>query len=138
MTHDKVLVTNEYRVASQALETDAYKSGVYVLGQPGIGETLFLVYLTVLRLGRRQPVSAVQSLTGKGFYAFFKDTVCFHSLDVSKPLEEGPSVWALCDSHDDVKTPDGLFKCHRHVRIIQTTSPEPYTDREFSYFCVPT
>ena len=88
------------------------------------GKTLFFVYLIVLRLGRRQPV-AVQFLDGKGFYAFFKDTVGFHSLNDSKPLEEGPSVWALCDSNDDVKTPDGLFKCHQRVRIIQATPPEP-------------
>jgi len=39
LVHDKLLVTNEYRVASQALEADAYKPGVYVLGQPGIGES---------------------------------------------------------------------------------------------------
>jgi hypothetical protein len=35
--HDKLLVRHEYRVTYQALQTDVYRRGAYVSGQPGIG-----------------------------------------------------------------------------------------------------
>jgi len=39
LVHDKLLVMEEYRIASQALEEDIYKQGTFVVGQPGIGES---------------------------------------------------------------------------------------------------
>lgn len=39
VTHNKLLVTHEYRVALQELQGDVYQSGACVLGQPGIGES---------------------------------------------------------------------------------------------------
>lgn len=39
VTHDKLLVTNEYRIALQELQGDAYQAGACVVGQPGIGES---------------------------------------------------------------------------------------------------
>jgi len=36
---DKLLVRNEYRMASEALEANRYKTGAFVTGQPGIGES---------------------------------------------------------------------------------------------------
>ncbi|KAI9462208.1 hypothetical protein HD554DRAFT_2289333 [Boletus coccyginus] len=131
VVHDKLLVRNEYRVALQALETNSYEAGVYVTGQPGIGKTLFLVYLLVRRLGQQKPV-AVQFLNGKGFYALFKDTVSFHLLTDGSPLRENPSVWALCDSNQYVTIPDGLFLSHVGVRVIQTTPPTASRWKEWS------
>jgi hypothetical protein len=37
LIHDKLLVRHEYRVAYHALQTDVYRGGAYVSGQPGIG-----------------------------------------------------------------------------------------------------
>lgn len=36
--HEKILVREEYRTALQALQKDEYQGGVYLTGQPGIGE----------------------------------------------------------------------------------------------------
>jgi len=149
LIHDKLLVRNEYRMTLEALETNTYKAGAYVTGQPGIGEsrttfgapvdtclflsgkTIFLMYLIVLRLGKRKPV-AVQSLDGDFFYAFFTDTVGFWALNDSTPLKDCPSVWALCDSNKAVESPAGFFKGRQGVRIIQTTPPKASRWKEWS------
>ena len=39
VTHDKLLVRDEYLVAKQDLETAMYQRGAYVTGQPGIGKS---------------------------------------------------------------------------------------------------
>jgi hypothetical protein len=76
------------------------------------GKTLFLIYSLVRRLGEKQAV-ALQFLDGTYFYALFKDTVTVHSLDDALPLYECPTLWALCDSNDDVESPDSIFKRQR-------------------------
>ncbi|KAI9572491.1 hypothetical protein HD554DRAFT_2168146 [Boletus coccyginus] len=137
--HRKLLVRDEYRIALQALDEDTYEGGAYVVGQPGIGasltlsgKTLFLVYFLVIRLGQRQAV-ALQFLNGRDFYALFKNDVEFHQLDDPEPLFESPSVWALCDSNQSVTTPSEIFLNKRgHIRVIQTTSPEPSRWKEWS------
>ncbi|KAF8124980.1 hypothetical protein EV363DRAFT_1177291 [Boletus edulis] len=35
---EKILIRDEYRIALQTLQTDAYKRGAYVTGHPGIGK----------------------------------------------------------------------------------------------------
>ncbi|KAI9572496.1 hypothetical protein HD554DRAFT_1546856 [Boletus coccyginus] len=128
---DKLLVREEYRIALKALEEDTYKGGAYVVGQPGIGKTLFLVYFLVMRLGQKQPV-ALQFLNGRDFYALFKDNVEFHQLDDQDPLFEYPFLWALCDSNKSVTTPSEIFLNKRnHVRVILTTSPKPSRWKEW-------
>ncbi|KAI9568071.1 hypothetical protein HD554DRAFT_2172794 [Boletus coccyginus] len=123
VVHDKLLVRDEYRIASQKLESNAYKAGAYITGQPGIGETHFLVYLLILHLGQRKPV-VMQFLNGKPFYALFKDTVGFHSLDDDSPLYGCPeSTWILCDSNKFVTSPDAIFM-GPGLWIILTTPPK--------------
>jgi hypothetical protein len=152
VTHDKLLVRNEYLVAKQALETATYRRGAYVTGQPGIGtswttfvaprtltaclmlpgKTLFLIYLLVQRLGNRQAV-ALQFLGREDYYALFRDTVTFHPVNKAEPLDKCPSVWALCDSNADATSPPSVFKGRTgHVRIIQTTSPRAARWKEWS------
>jgi hypothetical protein len=96
------------------------------------GKTLFLIYSLVRRLGEKQAV-ALQFLDGTYFYALFKDTVTVHSLDDALPLYECPTLWALCDSNDDVESPDSIFKRQRgRFRIIQTTPPRASRYKEWS------
>lgn len=40
LSHDRILVRQEYLTALQALATETYYRGAYVTGQPGIGRTL--------------------------------------------------------------------------------------------------
>ncbi|KAI9568825.1 hypothetical protein HD554DRAFT_2171964 [Boletus coccyginus] len=128
---DKLLVRDEYRIALQALEEDRYKQGAYVVGQPGIGKTLFLVYVLVVRLGQKQSV-ALQFIDGFSFYALFKDNVEFHPLNHLAPLFRCPFVWALCDSNDSVKSPSPIFLGKVNIRVIQTTSPKSSRWKEWS------
>ncbi|KAF8125005.1 hypothetical protein EV363DRAFT_1353394, partial [Boletus edulis] len=127
-TISKVLVRDEYRTALQELQTDTYVRGAYVTGQPGIGKTLFLVYLLVELLGHRRKV-VVHDTSGQ-FYAIFTDnTVNFHLLTDQTPLDPDDSepdrhIWALSDSGTEVRSPPiGFWSLKdRHIRTIQATS----------------
>ena len=153
VTHNKLLVRDEYLVAKQELETATYQNGAYVTGQPGIGKswmtfvapsitlvaclmppgkTLFLIYLLVQRLGERR-AAALPFLDGEGYYALFRGAVTFHSVHDAAPLHECPSdVWSLCDSNAYVIHPPGVFQGKIRVRNIQTTSPRPARWKEWS------
>lgn len=43
VSHDKILIRQEYHTALQALETKTYYRGAYVTGQPGIGRTVWCI-----------------------------------------------------------------------------------------------
>ncbi|KAG9312715.1 hypothetical protein JVU11DRAFT_7142 [Chiua virens] len=121
---DKILIRQEYRDAFEELEKEAYYNGVCVTGQPGIGKTLFNIYILVKRLGEKKAV-AMQFMNGQPMYALFQDTARFYSLDNILPLYEPPFVWVLCDSNDKVESPSGVFRGEQdRIRIIQTTSPK--------------
>ncbi|KAF8441611.1 hypothetical protein L210DRAFT_3537693 [Boletus edulis BED1] len=117
-----MLVRDEYRTALQTLETDAlYEEGAYVTGQPGIGKSLFLVYLLVELLGRCQKVAV--HCPDMGGYAIFTDTVAFYPLTNTLPLRSGDRIWALSDSRGSHKTvPHCFYSNLRYTLPIQTTS----------------
>ncbi|KAH0839357.1 hypothetical protein J3R83DRAFT_40 [Lanmaoa asiatica] len=124
----------EYRDILQTLQTNPlYKKGAYVIGQPGIGKTYFLVYILIERLREHQPV-AFEPFHGRSFYALFTDTVAFHSFDNPMPLRHANhagDAWALTDSNATVTIPAGVFQRTR-TRIIQTTSPRAHRWKEWS------
>ncbi|KAG9316860.1 hypothetical protein JVU11DRAFT_2935 [Chiua virens] len=121
---DKILIRQEYRDAFEELEKEAYYNGVCVTGQPGIGKTLFNIYILVKRLGEKKAV-AMQFMNGQPMYALFQGMAHFYSLDNILPLYEPPFVWVLCDSNDKVESPSGVFRGEQdRIRIIQTTSPK--------------
>ncbi|KAI9573181.1 hypothetical protein HD554DRAFT_2310957 [Boletus coccyginus] len=106
---DKILVRDEYRTALQALKEDQlYEGGAYVVGQPGIGKTFFLVYVLVTMLNST-------------------------SLTTRNPYINAPSCGSLCDSNQYVKIPSPIFlNKEDHIRVIQTTSPKPSRWKEWS------
>ncbi|KAF8124886.1 hypothetical protein EV363DRAFT_1402856 [Boletus edulis] len=121
---EKLLVRDEYRIAAQELQTDRYHRGAYVTGQPGIGKSLFLVYLLVQLLGQGCKVAVHDSC--HQFYAVFAESVAFYPLSYSTPLITGGPMWALSDSsHENNGAPPTYFYAFPQcVRLIQATSPE--------------
>ncbi|KAF8133018.1 hypothetical protein EV363DRAFT_83965 [Boletus edulis] len=129
-TISKILVRDEYRTALQELQTDPYARGAYVTGQPGIGKTLFLVYLLVELLGQCRKV-LVHDTRGQFYAIFAENTVNFHLLTDETPLdsddddpESDRRIWALSDSSAGVRSPPiGFWSFEdRHIRTIQATS----------------
>ncbi|KAF8557321.1 hypothetical protein OG21DRAFT_349393 [Imleria badia] len=128
----KILVREEYRIALHELETnDTYCHGAYITGQPGIGKTLFLAYILVKHLGKRHTVA--WELPNGSLYVLFRNTATFHSSADMRPLDEYGPLWALSDSNSRVRAPAGIFySLPRHVRTIQTTSPEESRWKDWS------
>ncbi|KAI9569775.1 hypothetical protein HD554DRAFT_2170772 [Boletus coccyginus] len=121
----KILVRDEYHTALVALQGDEYNCGVIIIGQPGIGKTLFLIYLLVWALGQKQAV-ALELPAALGYYALFTEKgVHVHSVMNSRPLlSHLPPVWALCDFNHGTKTPSSIFTgTLGHTRVVQTTAP---------------
>ncbi|KAI0000819.1 hypothetical protein BJV74DRAFT_820874 [Russula compacta] len=120
----KILVREEYHVALRALETEkTYTEGAYVTGQPGIGKTLFLAYVLVVRLEKQQTV-AWQPVDGSPFYVLLRDTATIHSISDTDPLDDFAPIWGLSDSNFMVRTPPSIFVENSPlIRAIQATSP---------------
>ncbi|KAF8132280.1 hypothetical protein EV363DRAFT_1295804 [Boletus edulis] len=119
---ENILVRDEYRIAIQDLQKHEYRRGAYVTGQPGIGKSLFLVYLLVQLLGQGCKV-AVHDYNHQ-FYAVFTNTVAFYPITDPAPLATGGPMWALSDSsHEHDGAPPGHFYAFpQAVRLIQATS----------------
>ncbi|KAF8345501.1 hypothetical protein F5887DRAFT_965300, partial [Amanita rubescens] len=125
--HDKILVRQEYRDALRTLKGDAtYLRGAYVTGQPGIGKSLFLIYMLVVSLGEMRPV-ALEFPDGRPFYALFQESgFTTHSLHGILPAINNLSdfMWALSDSNYQIRSPSPIFLFSPgKIRVIQTTSP---------------
>lgn len=97
------------------------------------GKTLFLIYVLVVRLGRKHAV-ALQFPDGRPLYALFHASgVSFHSLHDSRTLDKFPNLWALTDSNAHVEGPSGIFLgTPDEIRVIQTTSPKEARWKEWS------
>ncbi|KAF8346418.1 hypothetical protein F5887DRAFT_1182764 [Amanita rubescens] len=124
---DKIFVRQEYRDALQALKGPRYHRGAYVTGQPGIGKTLFLIYVLVVSLGERRPV-ALDFPDDRPFYALFQESgFTTHSLDGMLPPINNlfNFMWALSDSNYQMRSPSAIFLSRPgKVRVIQATSPK--------------
>ncbi|KAH7886431.1 hypothetical protein F5I97DRAFT_1928284 [Phlebopus sp. FC_14] len=126
----KILVRTEYREALQALEEEqVYRKGAYVVGQPGIGKTYFLIYLLVERLREHKAVAF--QLSSCPFYVLFTENVTVHSIQHSKPLRHS-DVWGLSDSNSLIMTPAPAFLDLPNVRVVQATSPNRNRWKEWS------
>ncbi|KAF8435631.1 hypothetical protein L210DRAFT_3550214 [Boletus edulis BED1] len=119
---EKILVRDEYRIAAQELQTDRYHRGAYVTGQPGIGKSLFLVYLLVHLL--RQGCKVAVHDCGHQFYAVFAESVTFYPVTDIAPLVTGGPMWALSNSGQENggAPPTRFYAFPKRVRLIQVTS----------------
>ncbi|KAF8120576.1 hypothetical protein EV363DRAFT_87913 [Boletus edulis] len=131
---EKILVRDEYRIAAQELQTARYHRGAYVTGQPGIGKSLFLVYLLV-QLLRQGCKVAVHDSSHQYYVVFtFEELVAFYPLTYKTPLATGGSMWALSDSslEHNGAPPACFFASPKRIRLIQATSPEKQRWHEWS------
>ncbi|KAI0742038.1 hypothetical protein C8Q80DRAFT_1357212 [Daedaleopsis nitida] len=101
-------------------KTKAYKRcGAAVLGQPGIGKSMFLLYLLLYRLERKLP-TAVQFNTSH-YVVFDGQGVRVNDVNDTDPRLK--DCWALADSNASVIQPCQAFGTFARF-IIQATSPK--------------
>ncbi|KIL59542.1 hypothetical protein M378DRAFT_169206 [Amanita muscaria Koide BX008] len=101
--------------------------GVIITGQPGIGKTLFLYYLLIRLLQRKQVV--LFSPDGEALYLFYHDQVYstrVGSIDESLPLplfNSNVFIWSLFD----IRKPNEpeRFLVTYPCLPVQTASPDP-------------
>ncbi|OJA15344.1 hypothetical protein AZE42_07554 [Rhizopogon vesiculosus] len=121
-----LIVRQEYVYLRQELTTifepHGYLNGIAILGQPGIGKSLFLVYLLLARMQDALPVAIETSPLG--YYLINNHGVSFHSTYDRDPLNlEDKVVWGLSDSNIDLIIPSMAFTRSPNVRVIQAASP---------------
>ncbi|TFK46876.1 hypothetical protein OE88DRAFT_1739204 [Heliocybe sulcata] len=99
-----------------------------VTGHPGIGKTIFLVYLFLHRLSRCQPV-AIQG-PRETYYIFNSEGVTM-AVDTGRHDRRLRDCWALADSNADIIQPCSAFRLSA-LCVVQTTAPEPQRFKEWS------
>ncbi|KAJ7216600.1 hypothetical protein GGX14DRAFT_550392 [Mycena pura] len=119
-----LVVRDEYLSLRTYLEESSAEMLPYwatvVTGHPGIGKTMFLIYLLLYRLERRSP-TAVQ-ITRDRYYIFDEQGVTAFRLDQFPSRLRG--CWGLVDSNQSVIAPcDPLTSLAQYV--VLTTLPEP-------------
>ncbi|KAJ8515992.1 hypothetical protein ONZ45_g6672 [Pleurotus djamor] len=123
----KILIRQEYIDALAYLKDRSAEaaSGCVILGQPGIGKTLFLIYVLIDRLRSKEPV-ALQMLPG--YYLLFDDRqVTAHPSDDHNPFwkrerEWKHPIWMLSNTSDRVQVPCDAFRFYTGY-IVQASSP---------------
>ncbi|KAJ7229177.1 hypothetical protein GGX14DRAFT_344985, partial [Mycena pura] len=123
-TGEVLVVRDEYLLLRTNLEERFAKKprywAVVVTGHPGIGKTMFLIYLLLYRLEHKRP-TAVQ-VTSDLYYIFDERGVTAFRLDqYSSRL---PGCWALVDSNQYVIVPCAPLTS-RAKYVVLTTPPEP-------------
>ncbi|KAF8521600.1 hypothetical protein BU17DRAFT_64826 [Hysterangium stoloniferum] len=114
-----LLIREEYKLAYDTILTDTLKEGqrrfaFLVTGQPGIGKTLFLLYLL-------EPVAL--QIDAKEFVLFSEDGVSRHSGGAWSADDIPKGAWVLSDSSDELQLgPCVAFQSPR-VHVIHTSSP---------------
>ncbi|KAK0463205.1 uncharacterized protein EV420DRAFT_1160619 [Desarmillaria tabescens] len=97
-------------------------AGFMILGHPGIGKTIFLYYILLLRLQAKQPTILV---TRPNSVTLFLEQGVFsvaieHFTIISKLIPA--SAWCLVDSSDELKAPPPFSIIQSSFFIVQVTS----------------
>ncbi|KIJ08878.1 hypothetical protein PAXINDRAFT_158031 [Paxillus involutus ATCC 200175] len=128
-----IVVRDEYRQAMLALEERVeYSRGASILGQPGIGKSLFLIYALVERLQKRQP-TAYQYHDDR-YFLFTETGVTSQPANHDLPLDTshgGTHIWALSDSNARTIQPASAF-ITLGVRTVQAASPNRQRWKEWT------
>ncbi|KAJ7229167.1 hypothetical protein GGX14DRAFT_617124 [Mycena pura] len=119
---DVLVVRDEYPLLRTNLELAEMPRywAVVVTGHPGIGKTMFLIYLLLYRLEHKKP-TAVQ-VTRDRYYVFDEQGVTAFRLDQFPSRLQG--CWALVDSNQYVIAPCAPLTS-RAKYVVLTTPPEP-------------
>ncbi|RDB29134.1 hypothetical protein Hypma_016026 [Hypsizygus marmoreus] len=126
---DVILIRQEYRLAHDSLQRVAQRRSplgrvarFIITGQPGIGKTVFLIYLLIERLQRKQP-TALQTGNAE-FLLFDKDGVRQFSTTARNHQEIPPDAWALSACIDPI---DAYKPCEAFLEskafVVHATSP---------------
>ncbi|KAI9462576.1 hypothetical protein HD554DRAFT_1450554 [Boletus coccyginus] len=124
----ELLVTQEYRNAMDKFKSNdlLYENGASIIGQPGIGKSVFIAYAVIERLREKQLV-AVEIAWGDppGAYVVFSEHgVGLHPRSTLLRAYV-PDIWAFSDSTALAPIPSPAFLATPHLRIFQTASPDP-------------
>ncbi|RPD53459.1 hypothetical protein L226DRAFT_466652 [Lentinus tigrinus ALCF2SS1-7] len=120
---DVLVVRPEYVWLLETLQEGylAKVPSIVVTGQPGIGKTVFLLYLLLYRLERKLP-------TAIHLYADIVVMFDHEGASISSASDSETSImkeyWALSDSNEDVLKPCPPFMTS-NARVIQASSPKP-------------
>ncbi|RPD72557.1 hypothetical protein L226DRAFT_490073 [Lentinus tigrinus ALCF2SS1-7] len=118
---DVLVIRSEYEWLRETMET-GYLQGdqsIVVTGQPGIGKTVFLLYLLLHRLEHKLP-TAIHLL--RSIVVFNQEGATMW--DVSAKIIIPEDYWALEDSNDTVIKPCESFRLSA-ARLVVTSSPKP-------------
>ncbi|KAI0297393.1 hypothetical protein BC826DRAFT_165340 [Russula brevipes] len=127
-----VLLRKQYEDAYRVVMSSCgpYGGGVIITGHPGIGKTMFLYYLLVLRLRNRQPTFFQYS---PGFVILFDN----RGVRVVSPVIGDPDApneaWALIDSNIHVKSVPWIFATSDCPNFI-VVAASPRSERWKSLF----
>ncbi|KAF8509069.1 hypothetical protein BU17DRAFT_99245 [Hysterangium stoloniferum] len=122
---DILLVREEYILAYNTILADTLKEGrrrsaFLVTGHPGIGKSLFLLYLLFRRLEEQEPVAL--QIDADEFVLFSMNGVSLHSGKASSAYDIPKGAWALSDSWGELLGPCNAFRTPR-AHVIHTSSP---------------
>ncbi|KAF8519742.1 hypothetical protein BU17DRAFT_47470 [Hysterangium stoloniferum] len=123
-----LLIREEYKLAYDTILADTHKEGqrrsaFLVTGQPGIGKSLFLLYLLFRRLEEQEPVAL--QIDADEFVLFSMNGVSVHSGKTSFADYIPKGAWALSDSWGEVLWPCSAFQSPR-AHVIHTSSPSSH------------
>ncbi|CAA7264998.1 unnamed protein product [Cyclocybe aegerita] len=120
---DLLLVREEYVHAYDTILMDTerqppgHRSAFLVTGQPGIGKTLFLLYVLARRLQEKEPVAL--QINSSEYALFCEQGVSIHS---SESGRVPTGAWALSDSSDGHRGLCSAFQ-KPFAHVIHTSSP---------------
>ncbi|TPX32516.1 hypothetical protein SmJEL517_g04344 [Synchytrium microbalum] len=134
---DKLLVNQEYRLLHEFLKRISAEGIVKqvipsraILGNPGIGKSIFLLYILIERLLDGLPTALQTELSC--YHYFDHSGVVMNPPSRTCPSDIGNPTWALVDSNEKVATPCEGFLGNDQVLMLQATSPKVERYREWT------
>ncbi|TPX35706.1 hypothetical protein SmJEL517_g01884 [Synchytrium microbalum] len=134
---DKLLVNEAYTrlhdflksISAEGTVKEAMTSRA-IIGNPGIGKSLFLLYELIERLLVGAP-TALQN--HRSFYYYFSESGVAKRLSTEYcPSRSASPTWALVDSNQEVDSPCGGFLDNKLVLVLQATSPKVKRYKEWT------
>ncbi|KAI0709889.1 hypothetical protein C8Q76DRAFT_83268 [Earliella scabrosa] len=123
MLRDCLIIRGDYVYLREEIERiqSHGRQAVAIVGQPGIGKTVFLLAILFYRLERKLP-TAIQFRHNYCFI-FDEQGVTAHSTD-DVPSDRLSRCWALSDSNAIVHQPCADFQAYAAL-VVQASSPGP-------------